>query len=331
MKIIDNHTKKRKIVIIQCISSSVNYISDIRDMGFEPVLMELWVPESKKESKRKWHDDYYSLNGDILPDIFQESEKYEDNLELLKKLDPVLIIPGSDDAIEIAMMLSADLGLTGNSLKSLRAMQNKFFMQDALKNAGLRYIKTAFVYEMQDAVDFFHENGDRPVIVKRKHGGSSVGVTLCRTEEEIIKAVEMQRILILDGEYSGNVIIQEYIDGTEYVVDTVSCRGEHRTVFAMQYEKQLTEESRKIYDTDTYIDSGDVKYRYLSDYIFQVLDAIGVTYGPVHSEIMVDENGPVLIEVNCRPAGASVKRSYQDRILGCHETREASVMQKFLC
>ena len=116
------NTKKRKIVIIQCISSSVNYISDIRDMGFEPVLMELWVPESKKEFKRKWHDDYYSLNGDILPDIFQESEKYEDNLELLKKLDPVLIIPGSDDAIEIAMMLSADLGLTGNSLKSLRAM-----------------------------------------------------------------------------------------------------------------------------------------------------------------------------------------------------------------
>lgn len=323
MKIIDNHTKKRKIVIIQCISSSVNYISDIRDMGFEPVLMELWVPESQKESDRKWHDDYYSLNGDILPDIFRESEKYEDNLELMKKLNPVLIIPGSDNAIEIAMMLSADLGLTGNSLKSLRAMQNKFFMQDALKNAGLRYIKTAFVYEMQDAVDFFHENGDRPVIVKRKHGGSSVGVTLCRTEEEIIKAVEMQRILILDGEYSGNVIIQEYIDGTEYVVDTVSCRGEHRTVFAMQYEKQLTEESRKIYDTDTYIDSGDEKYRYLSDYIFQVLDAIGVTYGPVHSEIMVDENGPVLIEVNCRPAGASVKRSYQDRILGCHETREA--------
>lgn len=43
----------------------------------------------------------------------------------------------------------------------------------------------------------------------------------------------------------------------------------------------------------------------------------------MHSEIMVDENGPVLIEVNCRPAGASVKRSYQDRILGCHETREA--------
>ena len=75
------NTIKRKIVIIQCISSSVNYISDIRDMGFEQVIMELWVPESQKESDRKWHDDYYSLNGDILPDIFRESEKYEDNLE----------------------------------------------------------------------------------------------------------------------------------------------------------------------------------------------------------------------------------------------------------
>ena len=125
--------KKRKIVIIQCISSSVNYISDIRDMGFEPVLMELGVPESRIEFDRKWHDDYYSLNGDILPDIFRESEKYEDNLELMKKLDTLLIIPGSDRALEIAMQLSADLGLPGNSFKNIRAMQNKYYMQDDLK------------------------------------------------------------------------------------------------------------------------------------------------------------------------------------------------------
>ena len=91
----------------------------------------------------------------------------------------------------------------------------------------------------------------------------------------------------------------------------------------MKYEKQFLDRSHKIYDTDEYIDSGAEEYKYLSDYMYRVLDAIGISYGPVHSEIMVDENGPVLVEINCRPAGASVKRSFQDRVLGCHETREA--------
>ena len=35
---------------------------------------------------------------------------------------------------------------------------------------------------------------------------------------------------------------------------------------------------------------------------------------------MIDDNGPVLIEVNCRPAGASMPAEFLDRIEGHHET-----------
>ena len=35
---------------------------------------------------------------------------------------------------------------------------------------------------------------------------------------------------------------------------------------------------------------------------------------------MIDEDGPVLIEVNCRPAGCSMPADYLDRIEGHHET-----------
>ena len=43
---------------------------------------------------------------------------------------------------------------------------------------------------------------------------------------------------------------------------------------------------------------------------------------------MIDENGPVLIEVNCRPAGLSMKTEYLDMIFGQHGTD--SILDSYL-
>ena len=58
----------------------------------------------------------------------------------------------------------------------------------------------------------------------------------------------------------------------------------------------------------------------LIEYCFQTLDCLGIQYGSVHSEIMVDEKGPVLIEVNARPAGSFQKYTFQDKVMKNHET-----------
>ena len=44
-----------------------------------------------------------------------------------------------------------------------------------------------------------------------------------------------------------------------------------------------------------------VGHSQLIRYAFDVLEAIGIQYGPVHGEYMVDEKGPVLIEGNPFP------------------------------
>ena len=58
----------------------------------------------------------------------------------------------------------------------------------------------------------------------------------------------------------------------------------------------------------------------LVEYAYNVADALGIQYGPVHGEYMVDEDGPVLIEVNCRPMGTNLDAKFLDRISGQHET-----------
>ncbi len=40
----------------------------------------------------------------------------------------------------------------------------------------------------------------------------------------------------------------------------------------------------------------------------------------IHGEYMIDEKGPVLIEVNCRPMGPSLPAEFMDLVTGQHET-----------
>ena len=42
----------------------------------------------------------------------------------------------------------------------------------------------------------------------------------------------------------------------------------------------------------------------LVEYVCEALDAIGIQYGPAHTEVMLTADGPVLIEVGARPQGA---------------------------
>jgi hypothetical protein len=90
-----------------------------------------------------------------------------------------------------------------------------------------------------------------------------------------------------------------------------------------KYNKIKTAEGGNIYDYDETVNELGIGEAELVEYAYDVADALGVKYGPVHGEYMVDEKGPVLIEVNCRPHGGSLDRRFMDFISGQHETDSA--------
>ena len=63
---------KGKIVVIHCISSSLNYIEDIRNEGYEPVIVEITAPQEIREYVRKALDVEYSYIKGEKPLIVQE-------------------------------------------------------------------------------------------------------------------------------------------------------------------------------------------------------------------------------------------------------------------
>ena len=46
----------------------------------------------------------------------------------------------------------------------------------------------------------------------------------------------------------------------------------------------------------------------LENYLFRILDAVGYDCGATHTEIMLTEDGPILVEINPRLVGAKIAR-----------------------
>ena len=132
---------KKKVMVVLCASSAINYIEDIRNAGYEPVILEPSIPGvPPAEVRKELEAEYTHIKGER-PAIYAASQNYGETLEMVRTIAPCCIIPGTDFGLELATTLAHDLGLPGNNPVRLPYMREKDKMQEAVKAAGLRSIR----------------------------------------------------------------------------------------------------------------------------------------------------------------------------------------------
>ena len=145
-------------------------------------------------------------------------------------------------------------------------------------------------------------------MIKPPLSAGTDGVYFCSNEQEVIEACEANfgRMDIL-GNVCDKVLIQEFLHGLEYVVDTMSRDGEHVLAAIWVYAKSCNLENGSItYDNTQLLQATGEIQEQLIDYIISkggVLDALGIHHGPAHAEIMMTPTGPCLVEVANRMHG----------------------------
>ena len=308
----------RNIIIVEAISTGYNLVEDARRRGYNPVVLE--TPGEVSDDLKHMYKDTYSLFYSQ-PEIIKASESYEETLAMAKQYDPLLVLAGSEQGVGLATKLAKDLGLLGNPIKNLDAMTKKDAMHEALKAAGIRYIKGMVVNNADDAIRFCEKNGLKTAVVKPVQSAGSQGLFLCDNLSEVKSAVEtILTYKDIYGRAIESALVQERIAGTEYIVNTLSCDGIHALNSILRYAKVKTSEGGYIYDYCETINRLEPGHTALVEYAFKVAEAIGFRYGVIHGEYMIDEKGPVLIEVNCRPMGCTMTDEYLDSIFGQHES-----------
>ena len=315
----------RNIIIVQCMSTGKNYVQDIIDRNYNPIILEMKAFGDSEEALA-YHEEvkaeYDLIENEF--DLIYEKDTYEETLEMVREYNPLLIVAGTEDGVILATRLANDLDLLCNPIENIDALTLKDEMQNKLAENGIRSIKGKVVRSVEEAIEYYDEEGFQGVVVKPVYSAASVGVRLCSNRQEMIEAVK--EVFNLTGVYGNDLnelVIQERINGQEYVVNTVSCDGVHRVTMIWKYNKIKTAEGGNVYDYDETINELGIGEAELVEYAYDVADALGVKYGPVHGEYMIDEKGPVLIEVNCRPHGGNLDAKFLDRISGQHETDSA--------
>jgi len=175
-------------------------------------------------------------------------------------------------------------------------------MNETVKQQGLKTVKHKLAESWEEAKGFLEvlnsgtEKND--CIIKPYRGCSSNDVFYCQSENE---AQFFFSRLLGTKQYGGGLnVVQEYLQGQEYAIDTVSCEGVHKIVALWKYDKRLINGSPFVYFSTELVPNSDNATAKVLEYTCKVLDALKIQYGPAHTEIILTADGPVLVEMNGR-------------------------------
>ncbi|APJ05184.1 hypothetical protein AXG55_12185 [Silvanigrella aquatica] len=243
---------------------------------------------------------------------FVEEILYEGNLQNLentiRKFNPTHIIAGSEMGVELADKLVASFQISDASNPSTtQYRRNKYYMQERLYEQGIPCIKQFKSNDMNEIIQWVKRFRTWPIVIKPLNSAASDGVTICENEFEIQAAFD--RIYNQEnrlGIKNEEVLVQEYLEGTQYFVNTVSWDGIHCISDIWVQNRRRLEGRAFLFESMSLCPSKGKIENELKKYTEKVLSALNLTHGAAHNEVMWTKEGPKLIELNARLMGASI-------------------------
>ncbi|MDC3412994.1 ATP-grasp domain-containing protein [Aquibacillus sp. 3ASR75-11] len=207
------------------------------------------------------------------------------------------VVSFTEYGLESAAFIKEKLNLLGNPLKPISLTRDKVEMREFLKYKETK-IKTIGFAECFNLNDLEHasRNLNYPLIIKPSKGAGSEGVVYINSPNELIEAWTWA------SKYDSPLILEEFIDGDEFSIESISFNGIH-TVIAIT-KKQTT-------GAPNFIEVGHVlpapieneKKLLIEEAVIDFLQAIGHKIGPCHTEVKINSQGIFIIEAQTRVGG----------------------------
>jgi biotin carboxylase len=238
---------------------------------------------------------------DYLADLRHDGS-VERTAAALEPYRPRYVIAGAETGVLLADQLSETLGLPGNGPAMALARRNKYLMVEAVRAAGLpsvEHIKSSSLDELRAWVAW---RGSWPVVAKPLDSAGTDLVTFCRSTEELERSfTSIISTRTIFDERNREVLVQEYLEGPEFMVNTISRGGRHRVIDMWQVTKKDVG-GAPVYDLEVLVpvEGNEALVRY----VYDALDALEIRHGPAHSEVIMTRGGPKLVEIGARLEGA---------------------------
>ncbi|WP_037908649.1 ATP-grasp domain-containing protein [Actinacidiphila yeochonensis] len=216
------------------------------------------------------------------------------------------VVAAAESGVLLADELSHALGVPGNVTARSTARRDKHLMQEAVRAAGLAAIDGCCTASLEAITEWAAGRDRWPVVVKPVLSAGTDNVFICRSIAEVTTAHEA--IMTSADRYGRRnhvALAQEFLDGAEHYVNSVSRDGAHRVIEVWRYHKRLVD-GHSVYDYEDLLSLEDQGVPELVGYVRDVLDALGVRNGAGHTEVMLTASGPTLIECGARLGGGQM-------------------------
>ncbi|SER08824.1 ATP-grasp domain-containing protein [Actinokineospora terrae] len=233
-------------------------------------------------------------------------------VDRLRALDPRCVLAGCESGVELAERLAPLVTPARSNVPGLAdARRDKWAMAAAVAAAGLPTIPQICTADVDEVREWLVRSGlvGADLVIKPPKSASTDGVVKVTggVGWAEVFAANLGRVNQF-GEVDDRLLVQRYVTGTEYVIDTFSQDGVHALVDVCRYHKVDNGPYMAVYDTMRWLPETDPAIPVLLAYAREVLDAVGVRYGAAHVEIMHTADGPLLIELGARPHGGGQPR-----------------------
>jgi hypothetical protein len=222
---------------------------------------------------------------------------------MLTRLGVSAVVAASEFGVTLADDLAGLLDLPRNEPSASRARRDKYLMAQRVAAAGIPVAWSALVSSCASLSEVLHGRSF-PVMIKPRSSAGSDGCRICHTPDQAAAAFgEIFAGLNLLGERNHEILVQEYLDGPQFIVNTVSLAGQH--VLADFYRCRIdnTDAGAPVYRHIRAPLRLDERDQSIIDHTLSCLDALGIVDGAAHTELRYTSSGPRLVEVNSRVMG----------------------------
>lgn len=289
--------KNNVVLIVDPFTSGSVYAKRVKELyGLNSIALVATkkLPSSLIETMTENDYDKIFYLKDNIKDTINDIESYLGG-------KPLHILCGHEAGVLTFDLLSNHWDLLPNKPSLSFMRRDKVLMQEELKSSGLNYIPFFKSSSLDDTLEWKNNNKFTEYVIKPIMSLGTEGVSFCRTDNDIRTAFnKIHNTLDCCGNLNEEILIQKRVFGDEYVVDAISSNGKHFINNVFKYEK-LNLNGSPVYHSMTTIDVRSMPD--LCDYIQSVLTALGIENGPSHSEVILSDTGPVLIETGARMHG----------------------------
>lgn len=291
----------RYAIVVDPLGTGQDYPAEFARAGVEVVAV-MAQPEPIALYAASWHPENFRH--------IHQAGDYPDVATLARVLAdyrPVCVIAGSETGVELAdELVELLLPGTGHVPRLAAARRDKWAMALATRDAGVPRLRQVCSADPDEIDAWLRTTGLAAgrIVVKPPKSAATDHVHVVDHGARWRPLFDQIYGHVNEfGLRNDAVLVQEFADGPEFLVDSYSVDGVHGLVDVCRYTKVQRGDRIGVYDLVDFLPPDHPDVAAVWPYSRQVLDAVGIRNGCCHTEVVLTADGPRLLEVGARPAG----------------------------